>query len=146
MWGEKGKQKKAAILGNENYTYLGREVDIKGKARFEGTVRVDGHFEGEIDADDTLIIGENAIVKGSIRGGTIINSGRIEATITASQKVQLLKSSVLIGDVYSPSFSMEEGVYFQGRCDMGVGPERLTEVNHSQIENGKPEAQGLKVS
>ena len=77
--------------------------------------------------------------------GTIINGGRIEATITATHKVQLLKSSVLIGDVHSPSFSMEEGVYFQGQCDMGVVPETTTEMNHSQIENGKPEDRGLEV-
>ena len=145
MWGEKGKQKKEATFGDENYTYLGREVDIKGKAHFEGTVRVDGRFEGEINADDTLIIGEHAIVKGIIRGGTIINGGRIEATITATHKVQLLKSSVLIGDVSSPSFSMEEGVYFQGRCDMGGVPETPIEVNHSQVGNEKPEDQALEV-
>jgi len=145
MWGEKGKQKKEATFENENYTYLGREVDIRGKAHFEGTVRVDGRFEGEINADDTLIIGEHAIVKGVIRGGTIINGGRIEASITATHKVELLKSSVLIGDVFSPSFSMEEGVYFQGRCDMGVVPATMPEMNHSQNENGKPEDRGLEV-
>lgn len=145
MWGEKGKEKKEATFGDENYTYLGREVDISGKAHFEGTVRVDGRFEGEINADDTLIIGEHAIVKGVIRGGTIINGGRIEATITATNKVQLLKSSVLIGDVYSPSFSMEDGVYFQGRCDMGGVPETSIEVNHSQVGNEKPEDQARKV-
>ena len=46
MWGEKGKQKKEAIIGKDNYTFLGSEVDIRGKAQFEGTVRVDGRFEG----------------------------------------------------------------------------------------------------
>ena len=140
MWGEKGKQKKEDKFGNEKYTYLGREVDIKGRAHFEGTVRVDGRFEGEIDTDDTLIIGEQAFVKGVIRAGTIINGGRIEATLTATNKVQLLKSSVLIGDVRSPSLSMEDGVFFQGRCDMGAEP-----VNDSDIGNGNPEEQRVKV-
>jgi cytoskeletal protein CcmA (bactofilin family) len=145
MWGEKGRQKKEAIFGNDNYTFLGREVDISGKAKFEGTVRVDGRFEGEIITDDTLIIGEQAVVKGSIRGGTIISGGRIEATITATNKVQLLKSAVLIGDVHSPSFSMEEGVYFRGRCDMGAVPKTTVDMNTPQIEYGRPEDQRLEV-
>jgi len=145
MWGEKGKQKKEAIIGKDNYTFLGSEVDIRGKAQFEGTVRVDGRFEGEIITDDTVIVGEHAIVKGTIRAGTIISGGRIEATIMATNKVQLLKSSVLIGDVHSPSFSMEEGVYFQGRCDMGAVPGTTVEMSHSQVENGRPEDQRLEI-
>lgn len=145
MWGEKGRQKKEAIFGADNYTFLGKEVDIRGKAKFEGTVRVDGRFEGEIITDDTLIIGEHAVVKGTIRGGTIISGGRIEATITATNKVQLLKSAVVIGDVHSPSLTMEEGVYFQGRCEMGAVPETTVDGNFSQSKNGRPENQRLEV-
>jgi len=124
---------------------LGKEVNIRGKAKFEGTVRVDGRFEGEIITDGTLIIGEHAVVKGTIGGGTLISGGRIEATITATNKVQLLKSAVLIGDVHSPSLTMEEGVYFQARGEMGAVPETTVDGNLSQIENGRPENQRLEV-
>ena len=145
MWGEKGKQKKDASFGNENYTYLGTEVDIKGSAKFEGTVRVDGRFEGEIWTDDTLIVGEHAFIKGTIKGGSVINGGRIEANITATDKVQLLKSSVLIGDVQSPLFSMEEGVYFQGHCNMGDVPPTDKEKVSFPDKNGNSEEQPLEV-
>jgi len=86
MWGEKEKNKKEVGFGQEFYTFLGKGVDFKGKAKFEGTVRVDGNFEGEIIIDDTLIIGENALIKGTITGGTIVSSGRIEGVITANKK------------------------------------------------------------
>ena len=123
MWGEKGKPKKETIFEDDHYTFLGKGVDFKGTAQFEGTVRVDGCFEGEITTDDTLIIGEHAVIKGTIAGGTIVCGGRVEGNITATCKVQLLKPAVLIGDVRTPSFFMEEGVYFQGMCDMGVAPD-----------------------
>ena len=121
MWGDKDeKKKKEAIIEEDHYTFLGKGVDFKGKASFDGTVRIDGHFEGEITAGDTLIIGECAVIKGSITGGVIVSSGKVEGNIVASKKVQLLNSGVLIGDVRAPSFSMEEGVIFQGMCDMGI--------------------------
>jgi cytoskeletal protein CcmA (bactofilin family) len=135
MWGDKDeKKKKEAIVEEDHYTFLGKGVDFKGKASFDGTVRIDGHFEGEITAGGTLIIGEFAVIKGSITGGVIVSSGKVEGNIIASEKVQLLNSAVLIGDILAPSFSMEEGVIFQGLCDMGVS--RLEDLGKSDsMEN-----------
>ncbi len=145
MWGEKEKTDKNAGFGQEFYTFLGKGVDFKGKAQFEGTVRVDGNFEGEITIDDTLIIGENAIIKGTITGGTIVSSGRIEGVITADKKIQLLKPAVLIGDVHTPTFAMEEGVYFQGECDMGVAPATDMDLDDHLMGNGKLNASSTKL-
>ncbi len=137
MWGEKEKSKNGPGFGQEFYTFLGKGVDFKGKAQFEGTVRVDGNFEGEITIDDTLIIGETALIKGTITGGTIVSSGRIEGIITADKKIQLLKPAVLIGDVHTPTFSMEEGVYFQGECDMGAAPSLGMDLDDRVLSNGQ---------
>ncbi len=137
MWGEKEKNKNEVGFGQEFYTFLGKGVDFKGKAKFEGTVRVDGNFEGEIIIDDTLIIGENALIKGTITGGTIVSSGRIEGVITANKKIQLLKPAILIGDVHTPTFSVEEGVYFQGECDMGVAPNLDLDLDERVLSNGQ---------
>ena len=139
MWGEKEKAQKQAGFGQEFYTFLGKGVDFKGKAQFEGTVRVDGNFEGEITIDDTLIIGEHALIKGTITGGTIVSSGRIEGIITANKKIQLLKPAVLIGDVHTPIFAMEEGVYFQGECDMGAAPNLDMDGNPQTVSIEEPE-------
>ena len=135
MWGDKDEKKKRQnIIEEDGYTFLGEGVDFRGKASFDGTVRIDGHFEGEITTVDTLIIGESAMIKGSITGGVILSSGKVEGNIVASKKVQLLNSAVLIGDVHAPSFSMEEGVIFQGLCDMGVS--RLQDLGNSDsMEN-----------
>jgi len=45
---------------------LGRGSEFDGKLNFEGTVRIDGTFTGEIGTNDMLIIGEGAKVKGDI--------------------------------------------------------------------------------
>ena len=146
MWGDKDKSKDGPGFGQEFYTFLGKGVDFKGKAQFEGTVRVDGNFEGEITIDDTLIIGETALIKGTITGGTIVSSGRIEGIITANKKIQLLKPAVLIGDVHTPTFSMEEGVYFQGECDMGVAPKVGMDVANNVQSNGQAKSSTTKMS
>lgn len=119
MWGSKGK-KKNPMVDEENFTFLGRGVDFKGVVNFEGTVRIDGRLDGEIHTKGTLVVGEHAVIKGIVTTGTLISGGRIKANITASEKIQILKPGVLIGDVRTPSFTMEEGAHFHGLCDMGT--------------------------
>ena len=119
MWGSKGK-KKNPIVDEENFTFLGRGVDFKGVVNFEGTVRIDGRLDGEIHTKGTLVVGEHAVIKGIVTTGTLISGGKIKANITASEKIQILKPGVLIGDIRTPSFTMEEGAHFHGLCDMGV--------------------------
>lgn len=119
MWGLNAK-KKNALADEENFTFLGRGVDFKGVVNFDGTVRIDGRLEGEIHTEGTLVVGEHAVIKGIVTTGTLITSGKIQGNITALEKVQILKPGILIGDVRSPAFSMEEGAHFHGMCDMGT--------------------------
>jgi len=118
MWGNKAGNKREIVSEEDNYTFLGTGAKFTGKATFSGPVRINGTLEGELRADDMVIIGEQAVVKGTITCGMIVCKGRVEATVTATHKVQMLKPAVLIGDVYSPSLSMEEGVVFQGQSHM----------------------------
>ena len=117
MW--KRIRKHTSFRDGENFTFLGKGVDFKGVIHFDGTVRIDGRLEGEIHTKGTLIVGENAVIKALISAGSLICSGKINGNINAAEKVELMKPAVLIGNVRSPSISMEPGAHFHGMCDMG---------------------------
>src|SRR6476646_55339 len=119
MWAMKERSQQAE-QDSENFTLLGRGVDFKGVVNFDGTVRVDGRVEGEIHTTGTLIVGEHAIIKGIVSAGVLMNSGKINGTITAVEKIQILKPGVLVGDIRTPLIAIEEGSHFHGMCDMGV--------------------------
>ncbi len=70
----------------ENFTLLAKDVDFKGVVNFDGTVRVDGRVEGEIHTTGTFIVGEHAMIKGVVSAGVLMNSGKINGTITAIEK------------------------------------------------------------
>lgn len=124
---------KKAIDGGdqENFTFLGKGVDFKGVVHFDGTVRIDGRLEGEIHTTGTLIVGEHAVIKGLISAGTLMTSGKINGTVTASEKIQILKPGILIGDIRTPAISIEDGAHFHGMCDMGA---------HKWVEDAAPAA------
>ena len=107
-------------MDDSNITLLAKGVELKGEIKVEGTVRIDGRLEGDVHTKGEVIVGEDAVVQGSIYTSSLISSGRIKATVTATERVQLLKTAILIGEVHCPVMSMEEGAKFQGVSDMGV--------------------------
>ncbi|HTL60597.1 MAG TPA: polymer-forming cytoskeletal protein [Nitrospira sp.] len=120
MWARKESSDQSQEPDFENFTLLAKDVDFKGVVNFDGTVRVDGRVEGEIHTTGTLIVGEHAVIKGVVSAGVLMNSGRINGTITAVEKIQILKPGVLVGDIRTPLIAIEEGSHFHGMCDMGV--------------------------
>lgn len=112
--------KKNGFAGDDNITLLAKGVLLRGEIHVEGTVRIDGRLDGEIQTKGQVIIGEDGLVQGTITAGIVISSGRIKATVTASEQIQLLKTATLIGEVHTPVLMMEEGAKLQGVTDMGV--------------------------
>ena len=119
MWATKERSQQA-VQNSENFTLLGKGAEFKGVVIFDGTVRVDGRVEGEIYTTGTLIVGEHAVIEGIVSAGVLMNSGKINGTITAIEKIQILKPGVLVGDIRTPVIAIEEGSHFHGMCDMGA--------------------------
>src|SRR6267143_3200374 len=112
--------KSNSFAGDDNITLLAKGVVLKGEIHVEGTVRIDGRLDGEIQTKGQVIIGEDGLVQGTISAGTVISSGRIKAKVTAIERVQLMKTATLIGEVLTPVLITEEGAKLQGMTDMGV--------------------------
>lgn len=97
---------------------LGRGSEFDGKLSFEGTVRIDGTFSGEISTTDTLIVGEGAKVQAEITCGTLLVHGEVTGNVTASVAVELHTPARVKGDIATPSLMVERGVHFQGASKM----------------------------
>ncbi len=98
--------------------FVGEEVTFKGTIRYQGTVRVDGRLEGEIYTNGNLIIGQKAIISAKIHAGTIMCQGQITGEVEAKHRVKLLSPAVFDGTITTPLLSMDEGVRFNGTCNM----------------------------
>ena len=119
MWGF-GRSQPGTVPGQEDFTFLGKDVVFKGILTLEGNVRVDGQLEGELRSTGTLTVGEQAVIRGNITAGILITSGKIKGNVTASEKIKILKPGILIGDIRTPAISIEAGAHFHGLSDMGA--------------------------
>ena len=99
-------------------TLLGRGATFEGKLTFEGTVRIDGRFKGEVFSDDTLVIGEGAIVEAQLDVGDVIIQGTVIGNITAKRSIEIHAPGRVKGDLHTPQLQVDKGVMFEGRSFM----------------------------
>jgi cytoskeletal protein CcmA (bactofilin family) len=100
-------------------TILGKGSAFDGKLTFEGAVRIDGEFSGEIRTDGVLIIGESADVKADIEAATIVIEGSVRGDLSATESIQINSPAKVHGNLATPSLEIQKGSLFEGNCQMG---------------------------
>lgn len=103
---------------DEINAFLGSGTVYTGELSFEGAVRIDGVFSGNIVSEGTLIVGHGAKVEGSIKVGSLVSSGFIKGEITVTEKVVLHKTAQVQGKVSTGLLVMEEGAQLDGSLSM----------------------------
>lgn len=98
--------------------FLGDDTEFTGLLTFEGTVRIDGKFSGEIKTTDNLIVGQTAFIKATINVGSIMVIGKVEGDIIATKKLQISSKGQVIGNVYTPALHIEDGAVLEGNVSM----------------------------
>jgi cytoskeletal protein CcmA (bactofilin family) len=112
MLGRKPKEEE------EVRAFLGKGAEFNGKLMFSGSVRIDGDFKGDIFGNGTLVIGEGAEIEADIHVDSVLISGMVRGQIEGKKSVKIYSPGQLHGDVNTPSFSIEEGAFFEGNSHM----------------------------
>ena len=112
--------------------YLGEDTVFSGTLSFNGVVRIDGKMDGEVNTDDTLIVGENGILEADIIAGTVICRGKIKGTIKASKRIEIHANSEVVGNISAPALLVENGAIFDGNCDMTGNDGKIIKLVQSE--------------
>lgn len=108
-----------ATSAGEITALLGRGTHFEGKLHFEGSVRIDGAFKGEIRSDGTLVIGDDAEVDAEIDVATVIvRGGVLRGNVRAACAIEIHAPARVVGTLHSPSLFIDRGVAFEGTCRM----------------------------
>jgi cytoskeletal protein CcmA (bactofilin family) len=96
----------------ETISCIGPGVTVVGKFVSEGSVKIFGRFEGELQASNVLI-GEGAQVEANVVAQELAIGGRFKGTIRAMH-VRLLGTAVVESEIFHRSLAIEENVRFEG--------------------------------
>ncbi|TVQ79165.1 MAG: polymer-forming cytoskeletal protein [Bradymonadales bacterium] len=103
----------------ETITLLDKGCEFQGKLSFEGVVRIDGVFRGEIFSQDHLIIGEGALVEASIQVGTLEVGGRFKGQLIARDRLIIHSTGQVEAEVKTKDLEVQLGALIDGNLEMG---------------------------
>ncbi len=118
---------------DEINAFLGSGTDYQGKLNFQGAVRIDGNFNGEVESEGTLVVGKEARVEGVLKVGQLVLSGKVTGEVYAKEKAVLHKTANLQGNLLTPVLVVEEGAVLEGRVTMTSTAPEASETENQEI-------------
>jgi cytoskeletal protein CcmA (bactofilin family) len=101
------------------FAHIGRSVVVKGELSGSEDLYIDGQVEGTIELrQNSLTIGPHGQVKANVSAKDVVVQGKLEGNIHASERAQLSKTAVAVGDITTQRVAIEEGAFFKGKVDI----------------------------
>lgn len=105
-----------AIKGEIVNSVIGEKSYFEGKFLINGTLQVNGRFEGTVLKVDQIFVGQNGRVKADLEASSVVIEGIVIGNIRASTRVMLLPTAKVLGDLKTPELIIQNGVVLEGRC------------------------------
>lgn len=116
---------------------IASDITIEGKIEGAGHIRIAGRFKGDVNVQGNLTIETGAKLTGGVRANKVIIAGELEGNIEAAQRVELLDSGVLIGDVKAGTITVAAGSRMRGQMDFGwEDKDKAGKASASRTETG----------
>jgi cytoskeletal protein CcmA (bactofilin family) len=95
---------------------IGEGTRFKGEFDLNGLLRIDGDFTGVIRTKGKVLVGKNGRAECTLNAGTVVVGGVLRGEIFSTEKVIILSTGLVLGNIITPRLIVEEGVIFNGSC------------------------------
>ncbi|MHA2656726.1 MAG: bactofilin family protein [bacterium JZ-2024 1] len=99
-------------------TLIGPNASVQGSINELNSLRVDGHFYGDITTEGDAFVGKMGYVRGNVKGRSVFIFGKIEGNVEAQERLEILEGGLVEGDIKTKRLVVYEGAAFRGRCEM----------------------------
>ena len=118
---------------------IASDLTIEGKIEGSGHVRIAGRFKGDVNVQGNLRIEEGARLNGGVKARQVVVAGELDGNVASAEKVELLASAVLTGDVKAGSLTVAAGSKIRGHVECGWdGSESAASRRGGKAETAEP--------
>jgi cytoskeletal protein CcmA (bactofilin family) len=111
----------AAPAGPTTATVVARDSSFNGKLRSEGSVRVEGIFDGELDATKSIYVAESARANAQLKAAEIVIAGAFDGQVEAENRLHLTPTARAKGRIKTTVLVIEEGAVVDCHFTMKPG-------------------------
>ena len=104
---------------------VGEGTKFTGDIELQGLLRIDGDFSGSITTDGKVLVGRHGRAECDVRAGTVVIGGALKGNVYATEKVIILSTGIIIGNIEAPRLIVEDGVIINGEITVS-GIERVS--------------------
>ncbi len=126
--------KNSERMGDLN-TILGKGSSFEGTLVVDHSLRIDGSLKGKIKASDTLVVGKEGQVDGTVTVKNLTVGGKMKGNITVIGKTVLESKAEFAGELKTSKLVIDEGAMFDGSCSMSNVNTGSVEQNNSNKVN-----------
>lgn len=98
---------------------IGTGTKIEGNVQFTGGLRIDGEVDGNVVATpgkpSTLVLSEQARVKGEVNVTHLVVNGEITGPVHVGEYLELQSKARVTGDVHYKTLEIQLGAIVEGR-------------------------------
>jgi cytoskeletal protein CcmA (bactofilin family) len=148
LFGKKDKEKKAerppAAVSQNETSYFGKNLVIKGRISGNGNVIILGGLDGEFDLRGRVKVAQSAKIKGEVKADIISVNGSVNGSLAAKERIHLDQTARIEGQIITPRLSISEGASFDGEIKMKnrsskpSKPDALNSVSDVPDTNASP--------
>lgn len=123
-------------------TILGEGCVVGGDFHAEGSARIDGTVNGNVEVTGMLILGVGGKITGNIHADSALIGGEVLGNIQAVEKLEASKGAKILGDIATKVLVIDEKAIFQGKCDMNqeVPEGKKEDVKRKNSRSGRKSA------
>ncbi len=100
---------------------IGEGSIFDGRFYVNGSILIEGKFQGDIRTEDQLIVGPTGKVKTDIQARKVTVAGTLIGNIAATEEVSLLHTGKVLGNIMTPKLTVEPGVITEGKVTITSG-------------------------
>lgn len=115
---------------------IGEGTTFQGDLELNGLLRIDGDFSGTIRTDGKVLVGINGRAECTVDAGTVVIGGIVKGNVIAREKVLILSTGLMIGNIQAPRLIAEEGVLINGSFTVRHGDVEKLAGNARAIVSG----------
>lgn len=100
-------------------TFIGANITIEGTVTGTEPIVIEGTVRGKINLQSDLRVGTKARIEATVHARNVTVEGKLTGDVSADDRVELVASATVDGNIKAPKIVVAEGAKFRGSVDMG---------------------------